>query len=469
MKLLSWIVALAGLLAALPAHARPALGAAPFAFEVATGLARLGPRPDGGPAQRRAVRFLLDSMKRAGLTDVRAVPVPDHPEWLNLTGVLPGKSDREIVLSAHYDTVKPSPGAGDDASGCGVVVAAAADLARTPLDHTVRVILFDAEEVGLRGSQGWVASLPAGRRDRILANLNVEMVGWKGSQGPTIHTFPVQVAEERTLAPGWLVHFLLRSGEAVGWPYAVSDAQAPLLAQLVLRSAGVRLGADSNSFLKQGIPALSVSDSSLLAMDPAFHKAMDTHQRLDAGRMDRWTVAVAAAVRRMDKLTGRPIPEDEYLAAFGRVWLRREIYWIGLAIWIVLVFRGRPGRWRQTPSEERVRQGRRFVPGFLFRVLFLAAVFLAPVLSVLLFPAGLLAAFPPRRTWTRVLATLAGLLPLLVYLASLGFAFAVRLASWKAGFQGGWLAAVLLLGTAAAFVLVMTARRQAASPPASSA
>lgn len=456
MKLLSWIVALAGLLAALPAHARPALGAAPVAYEVATGLARLGPRPDGGPAQTRAVRFLLDSMKRAGLTDVRAVPVPDHPEWLNLTGVLPGKSDREIVLSAHYDTVKPSPGAGDDASGCGVVVAAAADLARTPLDHTVRVILFDAEEAGLRGSRGWVDSLPAGRRDRILANLNVEMVGWKGSQGPTIHTFPVQVGEERTLAPGWLVHFLLRSGEAVGWPYAVSDAQAPLLAQLVLRSAGVRLGADSNSFLKQGIPALSVSDSSLLAMDPAFHKAMDTHQRLDAGRLDRWTVAVAAAVRRMDKLTGRPIPEDEYLAAFGRVWLRREIYWIGLAIWIVMVFRG-------------ARHGRRYVPGYLFRVLFLAAVFLAPVFSVLLFPAGLLASFPPKRTAARVLAIFVGLLPLLVYLASLGFAFAVRLASWKAGFQGGWSAAALLLGTAAAFVFVMSARRRAANPPASSA
>jgi len=231
-----------------------------------------------------------------------------------------------------------------------------------------------------------------------------------------------------------------------------------------MRSARVRLGADSNSFLAKGIPALSVSDSSLLAMDPAFHRPMDTHQRLDAGRLGQWTVAVAAAVRRMDKLAGRPISEDEYLAAFGRVWLRRELYWIGLAIWIVLVFRGRPGRWRQTPSEERVRQGRRFVPGFLFRVLFLAAVFLVPVLSVLLFPAGLLAAFPPKRTWARVLALLAGFLPLLIYLASLWVAFSVGLASSKAGFQGGWLAAVLLLGTAAAFLLLMTARRQPPTP-----
>src|SRR5215210_6483726 len=123
-------------------------------------------------------------MTRAGLRQVRTEPVPGHPEWVNLTGILPGKSDHEIVLSAHYDSVAPSPGAGDDASGCGVVIAAAADLARTPLAHTIRVVLFDAEEIGLKGSRGWVGSLPPARRDRILANLNVEMVGWSGSKGP---------------------------------------------------------------------------------------------------------------------------------------------------------------------------------------------------------------------------------------------------------------------------------------------
>src|SRR5215213_11654176 len=137
-----------GLLGVLLAAAVPTRVPAqePLAHRVASDLARLGPRPDGAPAQQRAARLLLDEMKRAGLREVRAVPVARNPGWVNLTGVLPGKSDREIVLSAHYDTVPPSPGAGDDASGCGVVIAAAADLARTPLDHAVRVVLFDAEE-----------------------------------------------------------------------------------------------------------------------------------------------------------------------------------------------------------------------------------------------------------------------------------------------------------------------------------
>ena len=441
----------------------------PLAHRVASDLARLGPRPDGAPAQQRAAQLLLGEMKKAGLREVRAVPVAGNPEWVNLVGVLPGRSDREIVLSAHYDTVAPSPGAGDDASGCGVVIAAAADLARTPLDHTVRVVLFDAEENGLRGSRGWVKALPPVRKERILANLNVEMVGWADSAGPTIHSFPVNFREERTLAPGWLVHSLLRSGEAVGMSYRMSDARFPVLAQLVLRTARLQLGADSDAFVAQGIPALTVSDSALVKMDPAFHKPIDTASRLDAARMGRWTEAVTAAVRRMDRLSGRPVSEDEYLVLFNRVWLRRDIYWVGLALWVLLLFRGRPGRWSFRSREESVREGWRYAPGFAFRWLFLLAFFLAPVLALLLFPAALIAAFPPRKTWARLLLILAGLLPLLIYAASLSIAFLGGMASRKAGFLGGWPAAILIPGAAVAFVFLMAASREARARPISSA
>ncbi len=435
-------------LSAMSAMSAPA-AQQPLAWRVAAGLAGLGPRPDGSPAQESAARFLLDAMRSAGLERAEAVPVPGNPGWVNLTAVVPGKSDREIVLSAHYDSISGGPGAGDDASGCGVVIAAAADLARTPQEHTVRVVLFDAEETGLKGSAGWVKSLSPEQRDRILADLNVEMVGWAGTAGPTIHSFPVQVDGEPTLAPGWLVHALLRSGEAVGWHYRMSDTEISFLAQLVSRTARVKLGADANTFMKAGIPAVSISDSSLLRMDPAYHRPADTPDRLDAARMEGWTTAVAAAVRRMDTLAGRPSPDDEYLVLFGRVWIRRDLYWAGLAVWLLLAIRGRPRGAGFATTEERSRAWRRHLPGVLFRALFLAAVLLAPVLSVLLLPAGLIAAFPLRRAWARAAAVFAGLLPLLIFLAALSAAFALRMASWKTGFQ--YLPVGLVLVTALAF------------------
>lgn len=438
------------LLAAPPAEGREALSA----HEVAAGLARLGPRPADRPgSQARAVAFLLDAMRRAGLSGVRAVPVPGAPEIVNLEGVLPGKSDREIVLSAHYDTVSQSPGAGDDASGCGVALAVAADLARTPLDHTVRVVLFDGEETGLLGSRGWVAALSPERTERILANLNVEMVGWAGSAGPVIHTFPVRVGEERVMPPGWLAHFLLRSGEAVGWPLSVADNRYPVLAQFVLRSARVRLAADSNVFLARGVPAVALSDSSLLLLDPAYHRPADGPSRLDPARLGRWTDLIAATVRRLDGLAGRPAPEDRYLAAFGKVWLQRDLLWAGFLLWALLVFRGRPGRFRGASAEVHGRQMRSYLPGYLFRILFLLALFLAPVFSVLLFPAAALALVPPRRAGLKLLWLLLGLLPLLLLLTALGVAAAEGIASLRGGFRGGWAAAILIPATLLAWGL----------------
>ncbi|HYN19877.1 MAG TPA: hypothetical protein VE078_02880, partial [Thermoanaerobaculia bacterium] len=70
----------------------------------------------------------------------------------------------------------------------------------------------------------------------------------------------------------------------------------------------------------------------------------------------------------------------------------------------------------------------------------------------------------------RVLAIAAGLLPLFIYAAALTAALALHLASRKAGFLGGWAAAVLIPGAAVAFVfLIWTRARPAvlrAIPPA---
>jgi peptidase M28-like protein len=368
-------------------------------------------------------------MRRAGLQRVRAVPVRGRKELINVEGVLPGEIAEEIVVSAHYDSVPASPGAGDDSSGCGVAVAAAAELRRTPLRHTVRIVLFDGEETGLHGSRGWLADLgPEGRR-RILAGLNLEMVGWNGSAGPVILSFPARTAGtgERTLAPGWLVHAVLRSGETVDWPFAVADNRFPLLAQLMVRSAEVLYGSDSESFLEQGVPSVTLSDSSMLVLDPAYHRSTDVAARLDARRLDGWTQAAAAAVRRLDALAGRPLPEDQYLVAFGRVWLRRDLLWAGFLLWTLLVFRGRPGRRRGGSAADHGRQMRAYLPGFLFRVLLLLAIFFAPVFSVLLLPAAVLALIPPRPVWARLIWIAAGILPLLCFLLALGIATAAEI------------------------------------------
>lgn len=432
--------------------AAPVLSQAPE--DIAAGLAALGPRSDR-PARRQAAGFLVEALRRAGLQRVRTVPVPGSEGLVNVEGVLPGKTADEIVLSAHYDSVPGSPGAGDDASGCGVAIAAAADLRRTPLRHTVRILLFDGEETGLNGSEGWLRGRKPEERQRVLANLNLEMLGWKGSAGPVIDTFPAYLGGRRVFAPGWLVHSVLRGGEAVGWPFETADNRFPFLFQLIVRSVEIGYGSDSESFLARGIPSVTLSDSSLMNLDPAYHRPADTAGRLDGERLERWTQAVASIVRRLDALAGRPLPEDQYLVFASRVWLRRDLIWMGFLLWVLLVFRGRPGRWRGTSTAEHGRQMRTYLPGFLFRGLLLAAIFLAPVFAVLLLPAAVLALVRPRPIWARALWVFLGFLPLLAFLTVLGIAVAREAVYLDAGFLGGAAAAVLIPATLVAYGLTV--------------
>jgi hypothetical protein len=424
-------------------------GASVDPLALATALADLGPRPPESAAHARAGELLLDAMRGAGLERIEVLETPGSPPRRNLTGIVPGRTAAEIVLAAHYDTVPASPGAGDDASGCAVVLAAAADLGRTPLRHTLRVLLFDGEEENLSGSRAWASGLDPARRDATLAALVVEMVGWPQSAGPALHILPVRAPRRWTVAPGWLVHAALRAGDATDWRLAVGDPRLSAAAQLLVRSVQPHHASDADPLLEAGVPALLFSDSSLTSFDPAYHRPIDRAERLDGPRLERWATLLAAAARRLDALAGRPVFEDRYLVLGGRVWQRRELYWAGFALWVALVARARLAR-RGTPVGSPAPGARALLPGMLFRILFLAATLALPVFAaLLLFPAALLALLGPRRRVTRRAAQVAGVLPFLGYIAVL--ALAVR-----GGFVSGWTlgapAAALLLVTLAAYL-----------------
>lgn len=389
-------------------------------FDIAAGMARLGPRPATEPERQEIIDFLLAAMERAGLEEVGWLEAADGSHLRNLTGVLPGEGDTEILLSAHYDTVEDSPGAADDAAGCAVVLAAVADLRRTPLLHSVRVVLFDGEEQDLAGSRDWVESRKIAERDRILANVNLELVGWQGSRGSVLHTFPVARGRGWALTPAWLVHAVLTATEGGDRPLSMIDPWFSVLGQLVMRSGRSRFIADSDSLLAAGIPSVLLSDASFSSFDPAYHQPGDRAERLDRRRLEEWSRALAATVRRLDGLAGRPADDDVYLVALGRVWHRRTLYWIGFVVWALLVWRGVPGGWRGARPAERRRQGREYFPGFLFRMLLLVSILARPVFAtVLLLPAGLMGAFGPWTQRSRSTSVIVSWLPTALFALAL--------------------------------------------------
>jgi acetylornithine deacetylase/succinyl-diaminopimelate desuccinylase-like protein len=161
-------------------------------FRVVSELAELGPRPAGGPNLSAARQTLVSAMRAAGLVGVEVEPSAELPGWSLVVGILPGERRPRLVLNAHYDTVAGSPGALDDASGCGVVIGAAAELARTRRSNPVQVALLDGEESLAAGSRAWLAGQSESARREILASLSVDMVGARGSEVGFLHLLAVR-------------------------------------------------------------------------------------------------------------------------------------------------------------------------------------------------------------------------------------------------------------------------------------
>jgi len=107
----------------------------------------------------------------------------DYPEATNLGAVIRGTSnpDRFIALTAHYDSFgvrdgQLFSGADDNASGVATMLAVGRVIAAQPLAHSVVLLAFDAEELGLRGARHFVNNPPLDVK-RIDAVVNLDMVG----------------------------------------------------------------------------------------------------------------------------------------------------------------------------------------------------------------------------------------------------------------------------------------------------
>jgi hypothetical protein len=101
--------------------------------------------------------------------------------WVeNIIAEIPGKqSSPYLVLMAHYDSVPPAPGAGDDGAGMAAVLEIGRMLKQEgPFQNPILLVITDAEEVGLLGAEAFFAHHP--KKDLIGAVVNVEGSGTSG-------------------------------------------------------------------------------------------------------------------------------------------------------------------------------------------------------------------------------------------------------------------------------------------------
>lgn len=153
-------------------------------------LARdVGWRQSATQEEAKAAEHLIDRFTEFGYSpETQEFQVrigPTQRKSSNIIVELPGQDEDVVIISAHYDTVRSSVGANDNASGVSVLLTLAERLAQPPwsnemvseLPFTLRFIAFGAEETGLDGSVHYARQLTPTEMDAIRLVINLDVVG----------------------------------------------------------------------------------------------------------------------------------------------------------------------------------------------------------------------------------------------------------------------------------------------------
>lgn len=243
---------------------------------------------------------------------------------MNLVAIANGaaRPDEALVIVAHHDTVRDSPGADDNGAAVALLLELAARLAGRRFGRTVILATPDLEEIGFLGSGALVRWLR--RHYRVRGAVVLDPIGYMdprpGSERipPGIgRLYPEQLA--RVAAGGYrgdsvVAIYRRRSAELVReWARCLAATlgrerivllRAPLDLPLIGPSLMLHPSArnfvrsDHVSFWSARLPAIHVTDTAELR-NPHYHRPTDTPDTLDYETLARIGAATALLIERL--------------------------------------------------------------------------------------------------------------------------------------------------------------------------
>jgi hypothetical protein len=259
-------------------------------------------------------------------------------DGVNIIARKPGTgSSNAVVVVAHYDTVRDSPGADDNTASVVALLQLARILAPYQFRDAVVLAATDLEERGYFGARRLVRELTS--EYQAVLGINFECIAYTcgdpGSQRVAAGLDLLYPHQVRRLRRGGLRGDFTcviyneparRPASLFGGALSRFDSAAPLLMReptglpvlgpvLRTRVPGVRqfTRSDHIAFWEAGLPAIQVTDTADLR-SPHYHQPSDTPDRLDYHRLRGVILAAACAVAATAGCAGMP-PETTKLQA----------------------------------------------------------------------------------------------------------------------------------------------------------
>jgi hypothetical protein len=251
-----------------------------------------------------------------------------HLVGANVVGIKHGAESTDVILvGAHHDTIRDSPGADDNTASVAALLELARALGPRTFRDTIVLVAFDMEELGMFGSREIVSLLSKTRRVR--AAIVYETMAYTAAEPGTQKVprgfgriYPGQVGRirRREYRGDWTAVLYRQSAiemaRAFGGALAhAAGPDAPILLRDLrdLPVIGPLAGAipfggqfhrsDHMSFWDAGIPAILVTDTANFR-NPHYHQPTDTPETLDYHRVAAIVEATAVTVAKLAGLRG---------------------------------------------------------------------------------------------------------------------------------------------------------------------
>jgi alkaline phosphatase isozyme conversion protein len=141
----------------------------------------IGPRVAGTVQADQTAEYIAQALTGYGYpVETQPFEFSDDDEGTvkstNVMAVKKGISPKEIIVGAHYDSVRKGEGADDNASGVAVLLELAMRIKDVETPYTVRFIAFGAEEYGMEGSYYYAVHLSPEELKNIIGMINLDSV-----------------------------------------------------------------------------------------------------------------------------------------------------------------------------------------------------------------------------------------------------------------------------------------------------
>jgi hypothetical protein len=215
-------------------------------------------------------------------------------------GVL--EPNRRVFLTAHWDAYsgtpyKCAPGADDDGTGTAAVIECARALRDERTECTIEFVLFDGEELGLKGSRRFASALDTAGVD-YGGDIQLDMIGYEPNEAMTAVLFERAEATSDSI----IAEFI---------ETAIDSFELDLEVEIVKESGA----SDQISFWEVGIPAVLFIEGRRSELTPHYHSCTDGPENLN---LDFFEVCTKAALGAAALMAGLMPPEisPEHIALY---------------------------------------------------------------------------------------------------------------------------------------------------------